>query len=146
MWFTLHLELFAYKANRKVQTFFSRHWQRETWKTDAFLISWFSFSILHSPGQENLGQQIGHFIHLPLLSFANPVFPVESVLHISESSQPESTHFCLRKNGCNAFLQINLSFAPSHNKQQPSSFDYSKWTLKVIYYTFTYLCYKRYCG
>jgi hypothetical protein len=51
-----HLELFAYKANRKVQTFLLRPWQRGTWKTDAFLISWFSLSVLHSPGQESLGQ------------------------------------------------------------------------------------------
>lgn len=65
-----HLELFAYKANRKAQTFLSRPWQRGTWKTDAFLISWFSLSVLRSPGQESLGQQIGVLLILCLYPIA----------------------------------------------------------------------------
>lgn len=97
MWFTLHLELFAYKANRKVQTFFSRHWQRETWKTDAFLISWFSFSILHSPGQENLGQQIGHFINIPLLLLLTLFFQW-NLCYTSTRAQNLSPHIFVWEN------------------------------------------------
>lgn len=89
----LHLELFAYKANRKAQTFLPRPWQRGTWKTDAFLISWFGLSVLHSPGQESLGQQIGHPIN-PLPLSTSPALPGESVLRLSRAQDP-SIHISL---------------------------------------------------
>lgn len=89
----LHLELFAYKANRKAQTFLSRPWQRGTWKTDAFLISWFSLSVLHSPGQESLGQQIGRPVN-PLPLSTSPALPGGSALPFSRAQDP-SIHFSL---------------------------------------------------
>lgn len=90
-----HLELFAYKANRKVQTFLLRPWQRGTWKTDAFSISWFSLSVLHSPGQDSPGQQSGCLlIAIPLTT--SPAFQG----HLCEASRGLRswvyTLFCMR--------------------------------------------------